>query len=99
MELMQLAEGPEVEVQILRVEFEAFCELIDGLLELHQGDPDVLDLFGRQGLFLEASDGLALHQLADEFDEAEHELDDGTLDVFRIRIPSQRGRLWPAPHD
>ena len=62
-------------------------ELIDRLLELHQSDADVLDLFGREGLFFEAPDGLALHQLADEFDEAEDELDDRALHVFRIGIP------------
>lgn len=92
---MQLSDGPKVEVEILRVELEALCQLIDRLLELHEGDSDVLDLFGRKGFFFEASDGLPFHQLADEFDEAEDELDDGPLDIVRIRIPTHRSP-WAA---
>ena len=85
---MQSADRSEVEVQILRVELETFRELVDRLLELHQRYANVLDLFGGQGLFLEPSYGLTLHQFADKFDEAENKLYDRTLQIFGIGIPS-----------
>jgi hypothetical protein len=92
---MQFPDGAQIEVQVFRIELEALCELINGLLELHQGDADVLDFFRGERLFFEASDGLPLHQLANEFDEAEHELDDRPLHIFRLRIPTQRlGATW-----
>ena len=97
MDLVQFTDRSEVEVQIFRVELEAFCQLMDCLLELHQGNSYTLDLRRRQSLFFEAPDGLPLHQLANEFDEAEDELDDRPLDIFGIRIPPERrgsGARW-----
>jgi hypothetical protein len=91
---MQTANRSEVEVQILRVEFEALGNLKDGLLQLHQGNADVLDFFRREGFFFETPDGLALHQLTDELDESKDEFDDRALDVFWIGIPTQRRGLW-----
>src|SRR5688572_24504570 len=85
---MQFSDGTEIEVQIFRVELEAFGELINGLLEFHQGDADVLDFFRGERVFFEASDGLPLHQLANEFDETEHEFDDRPLHILRLWIPS-----------
>src|SRR5688500_3305403 len=96
MKLMQFTYGSQVEVQILRVQVEALCQLVDSLLELHQGDADALDLFRRQSFFFEAPDGLALHEFADEFDEAQDEFDHRTLDIVRIRIPTKCGGLWVA---
>src|SRR5688500_12671194 len=94
---MQLSEGAEVEIQIVRVELEALCDVVNRLLQLHQRDADVLDFFRRQRLLFQAPDGLPLHELADQFDEAEDELDDRLLNVFGIRIPSQRrGTAPPA---
>ena len=86
---MQLPDWAEVESQVLRVELEALGYVVNRLFELHERDADVLDFFRREGLLLQPPDGLPLHELADQFNEAEDKLDDGLLDVFRIRIPSQ----------
>ncbi len=94
MDLVQFSDGSEVQIEISRVELEAFCELMDCLLELHQGNSYTLDLLRGQGLFFEAPDRLPLHQLADEFDEAEDELDDRPLHIVGIWIPTQRRGAW-----
>ena len=91
---MQLSDWPQVEVQVLGVELEALGKVVNGLLQLHERQPHVLDLFGRQRLFFEAPDGLPLHQFSDEFDEAEDEFDDRALNVFGLRIPAQDRGLW-----
>jgi hypothetical protein len=93
---MQFSDGSEVEVEVLRVQLETFGELKHRLLELHERNPDVLNLFGREGLFLETPDGLALHQLANELDEAEYQLDDRSLHIFGFGIPPQRRGAWAA---
>src|SRR5687767_3643541 len=92
---MQFANRAEVEVQVLGIELETFGELIDRLLELHQSNSDVLDLFRRKRLRLKASDRLTLHQLANEFDKAEHEFHDGALHIVRIGIPAHRNGGFP----
>ena len=85
---MQSADWAEVEIQVFRVQLEAFGNVAHGLLQLHQRDTDILD-FGRgEGLFFESPDGLALHQLADEFDQAQDELDDRALHVIWIGVPA-----------
>ena len=73
---MQLSDGAEIEVQVFRVELELPSYLIDRPLEFHERNTHVLDFLRGEGFFLEAPDGLSLHQLADELDEAEHELHD-----------------------
>ena len=73
---MQSAYWAEVEIQVLRVQLEASGNVDHGLLQLHQRNTDILDFPRCEGLFFEPPDGLTLHQLADEFDEAEDELDD-----------------------
>ena len=73
---MQAANRAKVEIQVFRVELETLGDLLNGLLEFHKRHADVLDLCRRQGLLLESPDRLALHEFADEFDEAEYQLDD-----------------------
>src|SRR5688500_3127040 len=87
---MQAADRAKVQIQVLGIELEALGDLADRLFQLHQGNADVLDFLRRQGLFFKTPDGLPFHQLANELDQAEHELDDRALDIFGIGIPSQR---------
>src|SRR5262245_14130821 len=102
---MQTADWSEVEIQIFGVELEAFRDLVDRLLELHQSAAHVLDLLWRQAVFLETPDGLAFHELANELDQAQNELDHRSLNVLGIRVPAQgpwRGdalHLAPLPLD
>src|SRR5918992_1257300 len=90
---MQFPEGPEVEVEVFWVELEALRYVVNGLLQFHERYAHVLDFLRCQGLFFQPPDGLPLHELADQFDEAENELDDGLLNVLRIRIPSNHRSL------
>ena len=88
---VQPSHGPKIQVQVSRVEVELLCNLMDGLLELHEGDSNPLDFVRAQRFLLEAAESLTLHQLPDELDQAQHELDHGSLDIFRIGIPTQGG--------
>src|SRR6187401_3113915 len=97
---MQSADWAEVEIQVLRVQLEAFGNVDHGLLQLHQRDTDILDFRRCEGLFFEPPDSLALHQLADEFDQAQDELDDRALHVIWIGVPAEgRSRSTATPRD
>ena len=85
---MQSAYWAEVEIQVLRVQLEAFGNVVHRLLQLHERDTDIFDFRWREGFFFEPPDGLALHQLADEFDQAQDELDDRALHVIWIGVPA-----------
>ena len=87
---MQLPYGAEVEIQVPGSQIEALRNQMNGFLELHQRYADILDVFRAQRLFFQAPHGLTLHQLADEFNQAQDELDNRLLDILGIRIPSQR---------
>ena len=87
---MQSADWAEVEIQVFRVQLEAFGNIVHGFLELHERDADILDFRRREGFFFESPDGLALHQLADELDQAQDELDDRALHVIWIGVPAER---------
>lgn len=108
---MQLAYRPEVEIQVLRGQIETLRNQVDGFLELHQGDADILDVFRAQRLFFQAPHRLTLHQLADEFNETQDEFYNRLLHIFGVRVPSERmpgflrwgvlpaqvGTLWGCP--
>ena len=85
---MQSADWAELEIQVFRVQLEAFGNIVHGFFQLHQRDTDILDFGRSEGLFFEPPDGLALHQLADKFDQAQDELDDRALHVIWIGVPA-----------
>src|SRR2546429_770265 len=60
-------------------------QLLQAALELHERLAQSLDLVGAQRADLDAPDRLALHQLADDVDELEHERRQPLLDVLAIR--------------
>src|SRR5689334_20783317 len=85
---VQPADGPEVQVQLRRPQIEPFGNLTNRLLELHQRQPDILELLGSETFGFQPPDCLALHQLAYELDEAQNELDDRFLHIFRVGVPA-----------
>ena len=42
---VQLADGAQVEIQVLRGQIEALRNQVNGFLELHQRNTDILDIF------------------------------------------------------
>jgi hypothetical protein len=89
--LSQLSDRPEIQVELFRGDAEVAGEVVDGFFELHQGDAELFDLVGSEGLLLHAADGLALHELAQELDEGEDELGYRALDVFGGGVPAGDG--------
>src|SRR5437588_5696190 len=85
---MQTTNGSQVEVEILDVEVEAFRQVADGFFEPHQRHADVFNFLGGESLFLHPPNRLPLHQFPDELHEAEYELHDGPLNLFRVRVPT-----------
>src|SRR5947209_3503577 len=74
---------------LLVVEADLAAQLLHAPLELHEGLAEALDLVGVQRAALDAPDGLALHQLADEVDEHEHEPGEALLDVLGIGVDAR----------
>ena len=88
--------GPEVQIEILGLESEAAGHLSHGSFEAHQRETDRLHFGGGQGLLLHAADGLALHQLAQELHDGQHELSDRLLHVLWFGVPPRGRALRPA---
>src|SRR5262245_53134696 len=78
---VEAAQRAQVEVQLLRGEPESLRHRVEDLLELHQREPDALDLLRRERALVHAADRLALEQLPHELHEREHEARDGPLHV------------------
>ena len=86
-QLFEASERTEIQVQVFWRETGLARQIVNRFLELHQCDPDLLDLFWRQRAFVHAPDRLTLHHLADEVHEREHQLHDRPPHVFGIGIP------------
>src|SRR3954468_1977472 len=86
--LEQFSEWAEVDVQVLLLELEVLAKLFHLLLEQHECLSEPLDLFGRQRLTLDPPQSLALHQLADQLDESQHELSETLLEALAVGICS-----------
>src|SRR5882762_5268456 len=99
----QAAERAEVEIEVSGGKAEALADVADRVLEPHERAPHVLGLLGREAAGLHAADRLALHQLAQELDEREHEPRDRALHVLGVGVPARRREIaharldWPSP--
>jgi MFS family permease len=67
------AEGAEVEVQVLRLEAEVLAQLGHPLLQPHERVAEPFGLLVGDGAVVDAPDGLALHELAEQFHDREDE--------------------------
>src|SRR3954451_8502213 len=84
--------SPE-QVEVVVVEPELAAQLLQAPLEPHEGLSHPLDLLGRQRAALDAPQRLALHELADDVDEREHQPGEPLLDVLGVGLDAaaQRG--------
>src|SRR6266850_7144654 len=93
----QAAERAEVEIEVSGGKAEALADVADRVLEPHERAPHVLGLLGREAAGLHAADRLALHQLAQELDEREHEPRDRALHVLGVGVPARRREIAHPP--
>src|SRR5712664_1339385 len=92
----QAAERAEVEIEVSGGKAEALADVADRVLEPHERAPHVLGLLGREAAGLHAADRLALHELAHELHEGEHEPRDRALHVIGIGVPARRREVAHA---
>src|SRR3954452_16712858 len=90
--LEQFSEWAEVDVQVLLLELEVIAQLFHLLLEQHEGLAEPLDLVGRERAPVDSPQRLALHQLADQLDEREHQLGQPFLEAFAVRVDAPAAR-------
>src|SRR5690242_4102051 len=88
----QVAERPEVEIEVTPVEPEVLGQLVHALLELHERLAETLDLLVALVPRRHAAERLRAHQLPEQLDEGEHELCVPALDVLRIGLDAARQR-------
>src|SRR5207248_5846911 len=88
----EVAERPEVQIQVAVLEPELGLELLHAALELHERLAEALDLLVGQGALLHAAKRLPLHQLAEQLDEGEDELREALLDLLGVGVHAPRER-------
>src|SRR4051794_7397574 len=91
--LDQFSQWAEVEIQVVLLELEVLAKLFHLLLEQHEGLAEPLDLLGRKRPALDSPQRLALHQLADQLNEREHQLGKTLLEALAVGVdaPPARG--------
>src|ERR671934_183041 len=72
--LHQLADRPEIEIQIIWRQAEARADVLYGFFKPHQRDADLFDFLRRERLRVHAANCLALHQLSQELHDRQNEL-------------------------
>src|SRR3954447_1659781 len=84
--LEQFSEWAEVDVQVLLLELEVLAELFHLLLEQHEGLTQPLDLVSRERASFDSPERLALHQLADQLNQREHQLGEPLFEALAVRV-------------
>src|SRR5207248_9607490 len=80
----QVAQRPEMHVQLRVREPEDVLELGHPLLEQHERLAEAVDLLLGERAVVDPAQRLSLHQLAQEFDQRQNELGEALLQPFRI---------------
>src|SRR5690606_2881681 len=88
--LEEVAEGPEVEVEVVVLQPEQLLELLHALLQAQERGAQPLDLLVAERAALDASHGLALHELTQQLHQRQHQLRQPPLDTFGIRVHAAR---------
>src|SRR4051812_15595476 len=91
--LPEVAENPELQVEILAGETELLLELLHPLLELHEGEAELLDLFVGEPTALDAAQRLSLHELTQQLDHREDETGEPLLDLVGVGVDLPRERV------
>jgi hypothetical protein len=89
----EAAKRAEIEVQILGLELKLGAQLLHALVEFHERCPEAFDLLSGQPAGVDAPQRLALHQLAQQLDDREHQLAEALRDVNRPRPGARRGQF------
>src|SRR3954453_7933407 len=76
--------------EVLRLEAEVGPQLLQALLELHERLAEALNLIRAERPALDAPHRLALHQLAQQVDDGEHERREALLDLLRVGVDAAR---------
>jgi len=98
----QLADGAQIEIELVRRNVELLREVLNRFLKSHQRKPDPLRLIVGQRPSFHAADRLPFEQLTDQFDQREDQPQHGTANVVRVGIPAGRprsGRGFNLPPD
>src|SRR5579884_3081165 len=86
MRLLQKApERAEIEVEVLVAKTERLLQLVHPLAQPHEGQSEPLDLLVAERPGVHAPQRLALHQLAEQLDQRQHELREPLLHLLRVR--------------
>jgi hypothetical protein len=93
----QASQRTEVEVEVLVREAERALELLHAGLERHERPAETLDRLVVEVARLHAPERLALHELAQELDDRQHELGEPPLDVLGIGVDAGRQRVVEPP--
>src|SRR5204863_3570628 len=88
----QLPQRPEVQVQVLVLQAEGLLQLLHPLLEEHERLTQPLDLLRGERPALDPPERLALHELAEELHQRQHELRQPLLEVVAVGVdpPAKR---------
>src|SRR3954467_15266362 len=89
----QVAERPEVQVQVLRVKAELCAQLLHPLVQLHERPPQAFLLIRRKRSAVDAAQRLALHELAQQLDDREYELREPALELLGVGVHTPRQRV------
>src|SRR5919109_3008488 len=90
LDLKEVAERPEVQVQISVLEPEMRLQLLHAPVEPHERFAEPVDLVLAQVPLLHPGQRLSLHELAQELDQREHELREAALDLLGIGVHAPR---------
>ena len=82
----QIAERPEVEIEIALLEPEVLRELVHALFELHERLAETLDLLVVEVPRLHAAKRLTFHELPEQLDQSEHELREPALEALLVAL-------------
>ena len=86
----QVAQRPKIDVQVLWPKPEVFAQVVHGLLQTHQAQPESFHGFVRQVAGLDPSYRLPLHELAQELDDRQDEPAKVPSHTVRVRVDTRR---------
>src|SRR3954470_17135083 len=82
----QRSERPEVQIQVLGPQSVPLAQFGHAVLQEHEGEPDPLLLVLAEISGVEAAQRLALHELAQQLDDGQHEFHQVALDGVGVQV-------------
>lgn len=94
----QRSQRPEVQVQVLGPQSVAVTQFGHTVVEEHQGEPDPLFLVLAQVALVDTAQRLAFHELAQQFDDRQDQLDQVALDRVGLEVEAALAGLGGFAH-